>query len=56
MLAFVYRLAGAQEARLMSESAVRRLLPPADMLAAVAVVLVVTMLVVPLPAAAARAC
>jgi flagellar biosynthesis protein FlhA len=34
----------------MSQSAVRRLLPRADMLAAVAVVLVITMLVVPLPA------
>ena len=34
----------------MSQSAVRRLLPRADMLAAVAVVLVITMLVLPLPA------
>ncbi|MHB8233125.1 MAG: flagellar biosynthesis protein FlhA [Solirubrobacteraceae bacterium] len=35
----------------MNGAAIRRLLPRADMLAAVAVVLVVTMLVVPLPAA-----
>ena len=50
VLAYVYRMAGAQEAGVVNESSVKRLLAHSDMLAAVGVVLVVTMLVVPLPA------
>ncbi len=52
VLAFVYRLAGAPaQGRVVNSPGVRRLLRHTDLLAAVSVVLVVTMLVVPLPSA-----
>ena len=49
VLAFVYRMAGRRRAAVMNQDTIKKLLKHSDLLAAVGVVVVVTMLVVPLP-------